>query len=673
MLLLTMRFLKFQYARCKSYLSLALVAVILVCCFSCSVKWQLKRANTNYEQQAYSRASERYLKLLKKSGLKQEEQQQALFHLAECFRLTGDAHHAEIYYRRLTTRGNANPGVLLGLAKSQQAGEKYAAAAATYEKYLQLAPQDTLVQQMLEACAALRDSLVDSTRYLVDNVGDFNSNKDDFSPAFAEDDYSALYFTSSREAALGKKKNIVTGNKSSDIFFSKQSRNGRWEKPLPVTGEINTKAEEGACSFTPNLRTMYFTQCLARGSKIGCSIFTTTRDEENVWTSLNRVNLFDSTFNVAHPALSEDGVEMYFASDMEGGYGGFDIWVVNRLGEGEEWSEPVNMGATINTAGDEMYPYARSMGTLYFSSNGHKGFGGLDIFKATQKEQGGWQVENMGMPINSSADDFSIIFEKEREAGYFASRRKGGKGGDDIYRFVLPEAKYMFIGSVRDFEDAKPIDDANVKTISSNGDIMVQKTAKDGLFSLQLQPETDYLVVVTKPGFFNQKAKFSTKGLETITTLRDDFRMRTMAKSIELENILYDLGKWDLRPESEESLNQLVEVLNDNPDISIEISSHSDSRGDSTFNLNLSQKRAQSVVDYVVAKGIDASRLQAKGYGETTPRIVTKALATQHKFLPEGSVLDDKFIRQHVRNIEEEEIVDQLNRRTEFKVISATQ
>ncbi|MDR1416327.1 MAG: OmpA family protein [Prevotellaceae bacterium] len=668
-----MRFLNHQNAGSKPYLSLVLVVVALACCSSCTVKWQLKRANKNYEQQAYSQASERYRKLLTKTGLKREQQPEVLFRLAESLRLAGAMRQAEGYYERAIVRGNPNPDALLGLAKSQQANEKYAAATTTYEKYLLLAPQDTVARQMLESCIALRDTAVGSTRYLVDNVSDFNSNKDDFAPAFAEDDYSVVYFTSSREDALGKKKNIITGDKSTDIFFSKQSRNGRWSKPLQIDGEVNTKSDDGVCSLTPNLRAMYFTQCLTRGAKIGCSICTSTRSDENVWVEVDKVSLSDSTFNVAHPSFSEDGTELYFASDMEGGYGGFDIWVVSRQGEGDEWSEPTNMGPSINTAGDEMYPYFRSAGMLYFSSSGHKGFGGMDIFKASRKEQGGWQVENMGLPINSSADDISIIFEREREAGYFASRRRGGKGGDDIYRFVLPEAKYMFIGSVRSYEDVAPIADASVKIISSDGETKMQKTEKDGLFSLQLRPETDYLVVVTKTGFFNQKAKFSTKGLEAITTLREDFRMRSMAKAIELENILYDLGKWELRKESEESLNQLVEVLNDNPGISIEISSHSDSRGDSTFNLELSQKRAQSVVDYLVDKGIEASRLQAKGYGEAMPRVVSKALAAQHKFMVEGSTLNDDFIRQYVHSREEEDIVDQLNRRTEFKVISATQ
>jgi peptidoglycan-associated lipoprotein len=385
------------------------------------------------------------------------------------------------------------------------------------------------------------------------------------------------------------------------------------------------------------------------------------------------VDLSDSTFTVAHPSLSDDGTEMYFASDMQGGYGGFDVWVVNRQSEDDGWGEPMNLGPTINTEANEMYPYIRSNGALYFASEGHKGFGGLDIFKASRKEQGGWEVENMGIPINSSADDFSIIFERDGEVGYFASRRKGSKGGDDIYRFVLPEARFMFIGNVRDYESTLPVIDANVKIISSDGETQIQKTEKDGLVSLQLRPETDYLVVVTKAGFFNRKAKFTTKGLETITTLRDEFIMRSMAKVVEIENILYDLGRWELRPESEESLSQLVEVLNDNPGISIEISAHTDSRGDSLFNMNLSQKRAQSVVDYLVGKGIDISRLNAKGYGTAAPRVVSKKLAAQYKFLEEGDVLSDAYILRNVRTKKEEDIIDQLNRRTEFKVVSSTQ
>jgi peptidoglycan-associated lipoprotein len=236
----------------------------------------------------------------------------------------------------------------------------------------------------------------------------------------------------------------------------------------------------------------------------------------------------------------------------------------------------------------------------------------------------------------------------------------------------MPESQYIYIASVK-YEDGSPVEGANVKIINSLGELKQQKSEADGVFTITLSPETDYLITITKPEYFNQKDKFSTKGLEGIITLRGEFLMRSMAQSIELENILYDFGRWELRPESEESLNGLVEILNDNPTISIEIASHSDSRGDSAVNMRISQRRAQSVVDFLIGKGISADRLKAQGYGESQPRIVTAKIATQYKFLREGDVLNDDFMRRYVHSKEEEEIVDQLNRRTEFTVISNTE
>jgi peptidoglycan-associated lipoprotein len=649
-------------------------------CASCTVSQKLALADKAYDQEAYARAAKRYRKVLPKLSRSREPEKHAkvLFHLAESSRLTGNTRQAEGLYERAITKSNPNPNpnAMLGLAKSQQANEKYAEAADTYAGYLKLVPQDSAVKHAMDLCLALRDSTVKQTRYLVEAVPDFNSNKDDFAPAFAEDDYSVVYFTSSRETALGRRSSIITGEKMTDIFFAKQARNGRWEKIQLIAGEINTKkADEGVCAFSGNLRTMYFTQCVSRGARPGCKICSASRSEENVWTEVDVVQVADSTANAAHPSLADDGTVLYFASDMPDGFGGFDIWMVNRLSEEEGWSEPVNLGKDINSAGNEMYPHIRRNGVLYFSSDGHGGYGGLDIFKATKKQEGGWHVENMGLPMNSAADDFSIIFERDGEAGYFASRRRfaKAKGGDDIYRFVLPEAKFMFIGSVREADELTPMADVSVNVITSAGTSTRYNTEKDGLVALQLQPETDYLVKVSKSGYFNQKTKFSTKGLEDITTLRDEFLMRSMAKAVELENILYDFGKFTLRPESEASLDNLVEVLNDNPTINIEIASHSDSRGDSTFNVQLSQKRAQAVVDYLVKKGIDASRLMAKGYGSKMPRAVSKSVAAQYKFLREGDVLSDDFLRKNIRTQEEEDTVDQLNRRTEFQVVSGVQ
>ncbi|MGL4364318.1 MAG: OmpA family protein [Bacteroidales bacterium] len=636
---------------------------------SCTVAQQLARADKALEQQAYARAAERYRKVLPK--LKRVQQPEVFFRVAETYRFIGNNRQAETMYERALQRNNnPQPYMLLGLAKAQQANEKYALAFETYERYLTLVPQDTFVQQLADACLQLRDTVVKATRYIISPVRDFNSNKDDFALSFSDDDYSIVYFTSTRNVAKGRRKNIVTGEKSSDIFFTIQGRNGRWGKIQALEGKVNTKHDEGTCILTRNLRTMYFTRCRNKGKKPGCKIYSSKLNDNDEWTEAEEVILGDTVSNFAHPSLSDDELELYFVSDMPGGYGGFDIWVATSFGEG--WGAPTNMGEAINTESNEMYPFIRNNGTLYFSSNGRTGYGGLDIYRANRVAKG-WNVENMGLPINSAADDFAIVFEQDDEAGYFSSRRripKKTRGGDDIYRFVLPEAKFLLTAAVRDSEENTPLEEASVKLINSAGEIQIYKTLKTGKLSITLRPETDYLAIVTKTGFFNKKLQFSTKGLEDITTFREEFMMLSTSKAIELDNILYDFGKWTLRPESEPSLDQLAETLNDNPSIVIEIASHSDSRGDSLVNVNVSQKRAQSVVDYLVAKGISAGRLQAKGYGAARPRIVKKTIAKQYNFLKEGDILDVNFMRSNIRAGEEEAIVDQLNRRTEFRVIS---
>ncbi|MGL5959893.1 MAG: OmpA family protein [Bacteroidales bacterium] len=636
---------------------------------SCTVSQQLARANKSLKQEAYTRAAERYQKVLPK--LKRAQQPDVYFRIAESFRLVGNNRQAETMYERALQRNNnPTPEMLLGLAKAQQANEKYAEASKTYDRYLELVPLDTSAQQLSEACSQLRDTSVKATRYIISPMRLFNSNKDEFAATFADDDYSLIYFSSNRNIAKGRKKNIITGEKSSDIFFTIQRRNGRWDKVLPIAGRVNTKHDEGTCTFTRNMRTMYFTRCHTTGKKPGCKIYVSTLDENDEWMEADEVVLGDTISNFAHPSLSDDEQELFFVSDMPGGYGGFDIWVATSFGEG--WGEAVNIGNEINTTGNEMYPFIRNNGSLYFSSNGHPSYGGLDIYKADRTAKG-WKVENMGLPINSAADDFAITFEIENEAGYFASRRripKKTRGGDDIYRFVLPEEKFLLAVSVKESEEHQSLDDANVKLINSAGEVKIYKTGTSGKLSIPLLPETDYLAIVTKPGYFNKKLQFSTKDHEDITTFREEFSLLSTSKAIELDNILYDFGKWTLRAESEPALDQLAETLNDNPSIIIEIASHSDSRGDSLVNVNVSYKRAQSVVNYLVAKGISAERLQAKGYGAASPRVVKKSIAAQYKFLKEGDVLSVDFMRHNIRAGEEEAIVDQLNRRTEFRVIS---
>jgi peptidoglycan-associated lipoprotein len=343
-----------------------------------------------------------------------------------------------------------------------------------------------------------------------------------------------------------------------------------------------------------------------------------------------------------------------------------DIWKVTRTSKTGEWGKPENLGEPINTPGDEVFPYVHSDGTLYFSSDGHEGMGGLDIFRAKKVAGGPWEIQNMRYPVNTSADDFGICFEKEREAGFLSSARKGK--GDDIYTFYLPPVKFGIVGTVRNEKTNEPVDGANIKSISSDGVTLESKTAKDGSFKFALKPTTDYVFLASKEGFLNGKERETTKGKETSTDFTATIYISPIDQVIRIDNIFFDFASAELRPESMVSLDKLVETLNDNPTITIELASHTDSRGNDEFNLDLSNRRAQSVVNYLITKGIKSDRMIAKGYGKSMPKTVDKRDHDAYPFLPVGQVLNDEFINT-IKDDDLKELAYFLNRRTEFKVL----
>lgn len=370
---------------------------------------------------------------------------------------------------------------------------------------------------------------------------------------------------------------------------------------------------------------------------------------------------------IQHPAISDDELTLMFVSDMGGGEGGKDIWKVSRTERSGDWGAPENLGPEINTAGNELFPYLHSDGTLYFSSDRHIGMGGLDIFSAKQQEDGHWTIENMRYPINSSADDFGIVFENDVERGYFSSSRKG-KGNDDIFAFHLPPLRFNIKGVVVDRRTEHVIPQAIVKLIGSDGTTIEDETADDGTFRFMLKPNTDYIFLASRPGYLNTKGRETTKGQNTSKDYRMTLELAAIDKPIELPNIFYDFGKWDLRPESMVALDRLVETLNDNPNITIELGSHTDSRDTEAFNLDLSQKRAQSVIDYLISKDINADRLTAKGYGESQPKTVDVKTDKAYVFLNVDDSLTEAFINS-LNTEQEREIAHQLNRRTEMTVL----
>jgi len=625
---------------------------------------KLKKAYEEFNAGHYSSA----IDLLRKnysSAKNNEERADVLFKIGESYRLINHPKGAELWYNKAIAKGYQDPIVYLRMGDIKKRLQKYPEAKEEYKKYKEKAPNDRRADDGIKSCDIALESIERGNGYQVDNMKFFNSRKSDFAPMYASDDNTVVYFTSSRDAATGKNINAVTGEKFSDIFVSKQDRKSVWSQPVPIEGDVNTEFDEGICSFTSDFKTMYFTRCRSSANKAyGCHILS-AQLVNGKWTKEKVIEIAGDTVVVAHPAISPDELTLYFVSDMPGGQGGKDIWKITRTDVNAKWGSPENLGTSINTSEDEMFPYIHPDGTLYFSSNGHIGLGGLDIFKATD-ENGKWKVENMGYPINSYADDFGITFMAEEERGFFSSSRTS-TGDDDIYSFVLPPLSFTLVGLVRDEKTEQPLPNSNVQIIGIDGTNVNIPTLSDGTFKFNLKSGTDYVMIASKQGYLNGKARETTKGLDRSKDIPVIIELVSIARPIEMPNIFYEFARWDLMPESLVALDGLVELLGDNPKIAIELGAHTDSRGSEAVNQPLSQRRAQSVVDYLIQKGIAPDRLTAKGYGFSQPKVVDDKLAAQYSFLRNGVTLTDAFI--NTLSEDEREIAHQLNRRTEFRVV----
>ncbi len=602
------------------------------------------------------------------SSIKNKEAKtEVVFKIAECYKLIDEPDKAELWYKKAITKGYPDPTAILYYAQQMMKNGEYQQAIEEFNKYKQLVPNDPRSNEGIQSCDQALKWMDQPTGYRIEEMRYFNSRFSDFSPAYARDDYQVVYFTSSRDEATGNKVHGATGQNFSDIFISKRDRKGKWSTPVPLEGPVNTPFEEGTPSLSSDYNTMYFTRCeMDKHRKLGCRIMVSKKNGEE-WGKPEDLKLVPDSLTEAHPAISSDGLTLFFVSDKPGGFGKKDLWKVTRGSEGDAWGEPENLGPDINTEGNEMFPYVDHKGTLYFASDGWPGMGGLDIFRAKQNDNGRWKVENLRYPINSPADDFGIIMQDNEIKGFFSSSRKG-RTRDDIYAFVLPPLKFSILGTVRNLQTDEIIPYCRIKMIGSDGTILQDSTNAKGTFRFMLKPNTDYIFIASKEGYLNGKSKETTKGLKKSSELKTTIQLASIAKPIEIPNIYYDFGKWDLRPESMVALDHLVEILNDNPNIVIELRSHTDSRASEEYNLNLSQKRAQAVVDYLIRKGIDPKRLIAKGYGESMPKVVDNKLAQQYPFLKEGTLLDDKFINS-LTDENQKEICHQINRRTEFQVL----
>lgn len=632
---------------------------------------KLSEADAQFQRGEYYDASVTYKKVYNKLRKKEERPQrgEVAFKMGRCYRLLNMSARASAAFQNALRYEYPDSTTHFMLAQALHADGKYAAALRSYDKYLEFCPDDSLAINCAEGCRTAQEIRARGSRYVVKQAKLFNSRRADFCPMYLGADCDQIYYTSTTEKATGDKKSEITGMKNADVFFSKKNEKGEWERPEPVEGELNTEFDEGIVAFSPDAQTMYLTKARRElNAPTSVEIYTSTRSDAK-WSAPVKFEITADTLSTfGHPAVSPDGEYLYFVSDMPGGYGGKDIW---RISLKERQGSLVNLGPDINTEGNDDFPYVRSDGSLYFSSDGHPGMGGLDIFRATAVGDPAdlrWKVENMGFPINSTGDDFGITFGKG-EDGFFSSNRGDARGYDHIYSFEYDPVRITIEGLVMD-KDEEPVKNAIIRIVGNDGSNQKEVARDDGSFSFALQRGIKYVMLAGAKGYLNQKQEFASDSTMEDANYWVEFILPSISKPSVVENIFYDYDKADLRPESKTALNELIAVLHDNPNVTIEMASHTDRWGSDAYNINLSERRAKSVVDYLVENGISRDRLQPHGYGKSRPKTVTKRIARLYPQFKEGDILTEEFIK--TLSEEDQQAADQINRRTEFSVLSLT-
>ena len=647
------------------------ITTVLFCivCFSSNINAQKKsrkmvKADQAFSLEQYNKAAELYQKAYqttKSRAVKSE----IIFKQAECYRLSGNKKRAESYYKRAIKAKYPDVIVYLRYADILRMNEKYGEAKEQYQKYIQLNPSDISGEMGLKSCDYAINWLDNPTRYKVEIMPLVNSRFSDFSPSFGNGEYSEIYFTSSRSGGFSNKVDDRTGETFTDIYSSKLNKKGKWSVPTMLEEPINTAGNEGSVVLNKRGTTMYFTKCDVQKKKsLGCNIYVSNRNGK-VWGPPTMLQIkVDSNTTLGHPTISEDETTLIFSSDLSGGYGGKDLWIVKQQKRGK-WSDPVNLGPAVNTSNDEMFPFLHSDGTLYFASTGHIGMGGFDIFKSYPDENGNYSsITNLKYPVNTSGNDFGMIIEKSGERGYLTSDRKGGKGGDDIYQFELPPLVLSMRGVVTDSKTGAIITNAKVILSSSKGEGAETKTDNTGSYNFKLDPLLSYEILVASEGYLNKKMTETTVGIDENKVFVIDVVMDPVKKEIILPKIEYDFAKWNLRDKSISDLDMLAEALKDNPNVVIELKSHTDFVGDNKSNLRLSQRRADACISYLVSVGIDPGQLVAVGVGEDEPFVIEN----KDGRFKEGDVLTESYINK-IKFRKNKKKAHQYNRRTSFKVL----
>jgi peptidoglycan-associated lipoprotein len=596
-------------------------------------KVSMEEGNKAFQKKEFFEAANIYSEVARKEKNK-KIRKEALYQQGLSNLMSNDYKSAEKAFAKAQTyKTNSDQAYFFESVKGQADAlkmlEKYAEAIGKYNQYLAEFPNDKEVKTSKEGCELALKWKDQKTRYVIENFKKVNTRESDFAPFFL--DKEGLVFTSARQGGANKRPYEWTGQYFDDLWIAKmKKRRGEvsFDNPELLQGSVNTKFSDGVSSFAEKGRLMYYTQCNSEDGKgLRCKIYSAKKVGKDAFEQPFLLDFNSDSFSCVHPAISPDGKQLFFSSNMPGGYGGWDLYVVNYIKRGNTWSVPLNLGPVINSEKDEMYPYVHTDGTLYFASNGLLGLGGLDIFHTTGGGQDWSAPENMKSPVNSGGDDFGIWLAEDKESGYFTSNREGGRGSDDIYSFTMKPCELFLTGVVRDEITKAVIKDAIVHIRSSlDTGLITITTDATGSYRIPMTRNTKYELMAKGPEYdyyYDSPTEYeSSEGVECFTTITRDFELKKLQVVFTVEGILYDLDMANIRPDAAQILDDsVVSVLKRFPRIRIELGSHTDCRASHAYNDTLSQKRADSAVAYIVSKGIDPERIVAKGYGERDLRI----------------------------------------------------
>ena len=653
----------------KTYHFLMAFLAVALMLHSCAADNAMRKGEKFLAIGEYHDAAEQFKKAYTKTPTKERQLRgQRALKMAHCYRHISSTQKAISAYRNALRYNVATLDDRLDYARLLLKNGEYKRALAEFELLNDSMPNNVLVRNGLLSAKMAPKWKEQGSDYTVKKMTEFNSRRADYCPVLAGDQWDRLYFSSTRNDALGDELSGITGAKPGDIFFSDKDDKGKWSKPQTIESGLNTEYDEGACCLSPDGSTMYLTQCLSDASYPRFAQIVTAQRSDASWGKTTPLLITNDTLSAyAHPAVSPDGEWLYFVSDMPGGKGGLDIWRMRLTANGPVGVE--NLGEPINTPGDEMFPTFRPNGDFYFSSDGHPGFGGLDIFIATVGEDGKYHLSHPGYPLNSQGDDFGMTFQGQLNQGFFSSNRGDGRGWDHIYSFYNPEIVQTIRGWIYE-QDGYELTAGEARIVGTDGTNLRLGVRGDGSFEYVVKPGVDYIILAMCDGFLNHKEEIHVDSVKESKVYDLQFPLASISAPVLIDNIFYAFDKATLLPESKNALDSLILMLNENPNITIELSAHTDYRGAEDYNKKLSQKRAESVVNYLINHGIAADRLTAVGYGEEKPKTIRRKVAERYPWLKENDVLTEEFILK--LKPEQQETANALNRRTEFKVLRTT-